>query len=816
LGDLEGYNTNSAIVTNNDETPPIEQSAAETARLTSLNSVLAQAARPNGQPNPPSTTSPSPIKNAGNEYGVGTRLGNPLSIYSSYTYQLSLYMISPDAYDAFNQSGRKNIFAKNGTNETESGVGGAYLIAQSGGINDDATRAPGFEFDYYIDNLEIKAAVSGSNSANGTTVSYDLSFNIVEPYGFSFITNMKRAKIALSKYSQTINYSESENPTRQLFILGIKFLGYDSEGNLLKSLPEVSDPSFQRYYDIVFKDVGFSIDGKSTVYNIKAAVTSIQAAYSTKRGLIDKGAGQLSGSTVGQLLDELMEKLTKDQTIEGREFPNTYAIEYVDDADEIAKSSIVATGDYNKIKWPMAAPKDKTTVNANLEIKAQPNNKERVIAFNPGTPIIQAITSVITQSDYLVNGLKSVYSSEETPSETNDGDESIPINSNKRLKWFTVTPFVSNAKFDRKIKDWVYDITYQVRTYEIPVIKSVVADKTAPYYGPVKRYEYWYTGKNSEIIKYSQTLNNNYFVVALAGSSEEASSDASGGSANIPIGTGKRTYTDRLGKLNVGKEAQNSIQTDLADGGSWATAKIEILGDPDYLSNPTPPPSNDLNGFYNEDDTINYSAGQVFIEIKFVEAVDYDNNQGTMTLNHDILFWNYPKNIAEKLQGAVSYRLATITHTFKSGRFTQRLDLTFNTFGDVEGPKLVEEGRENNNGSNTSSLGELGINTAIPSTTSQSSTSVSSAPVVGLVKNTTVSRGTTGASVANTVASTTSTQSTSAKGVADDDAKLDVNSRIKIGLGLEEGRESSSLINRVRNKLGIPIGGTNPTVGRER
>ena len=66
------------------------------------------------------------IKNSPNNAGDGTaqsnpntaitdapgrRLKNPLGALSSYTYQLSLYMITPDAYDAFNAGGMsKRVF----------------------------------------------------------------------------------------------------------------------------------------------------------------------------------------------------------------------------------------------------------------------------------------------------------------------------------------------------------------------------------------------------------------------------------------------------------------------------------------------------------------------------------------------------------------------------------------------------------------------------------------------------------------------------------------------------------------------------------
>jgi hypothetical protein len=71
--------------------------------------------------------------NTANTDAPGRRLKNPLGALSSYTYQLSLYMITPDAYDAFNAGGRRDINTlSSATGET--GGAGEYLIAQSGGI----------------------------------------------------------------------------------------------------------------------------------------------------------------------------------------------------------------------------------------------------------------------------------------------------------------------------------------------------------------------------------------------------------------------------------------------------------------------------------------------------------------------------------------------------------------------------------------------------------------------------------------------------------------------------------------------------------
>jgi hypothetical protein len=82
-------------------------------------------------------------------------------------------MITPDAYDAFIQSGRKDINAFSQLAGSENG--GAYLIAQSGGINNqDELRAPGFAFDYSIDNLSFDTITSGK-AGEGDTNTTQLS-----------------------------------------------------------------------------------------------------------------------------------------------------------------------------------------------------------------------------------------------------------------------------------------------------------------------------------------------------------------------------------------------------------------------------------------------------------------------------------------------------------------------------------------------------------------------------------------------------------------------------------------------------------------
>jgi len=633
------------------------------------------------------TEAETPTTQAGDPGVSGTpnptrRPKNPLADFASYTYQLSLYMVTPDAYDKFVNEGRKNI---NTLNEPSGGAG-AYLLCQNGGINSTEKRAAGFEnFDYYIDNLQIKAAVS-SNATMSPTINYDMSFQIIEPYGFSFITNLKLASEQIAQYSQTKNIKDLRNGSRQFFVLGIKFLGYDIDGNLMSTTGQ----TFDRYYDILFTSVQFKLDGKATVYNIKAASIPSSVAMGSKRGLVDKGA-PLTGNKVGDLIRSLMAKLNNDQqSLEDsgaitKGCKCTYVVEFRGSGvDQIENSTIVSSADLDKSKWPMTNGKTTSTqVNDKEAVKSSPNSNARQINIEKATPITQAIGQIISQSSYLTDGLKAVYTTDIQPNPKTGDQEAIENESNKKLRWYNISSVLTEAAWDPLLKDFAYKITYIIVPYEIPIILSAYADRTTPYYGPVKRYDYWYTGENTEVIKYEQTLNNAYFTVSLG--SDGISSKSTGGGADVPINTqGNRQSTARQGKLDVGYEAQNSVTTSLYEPGAWASAKIEILGDPDWLAGEPPGDPALYKPFQGTDFRVDFNAGQVFIEIDFKEALDYVHSTGTLNINEDLLLWDYPPEIKKKVKG-ISFRVIDITHMFRNGKFTQELNCAINTFGFDQG-----------------------------------------------------------------------------------------------------------------------------------
>ena len=276
---------NAATQIANQANLPTVKGSAETAVTNASLASTTQAGSSN-------TTSTNPTKkNVGTDPKPGTRLKNPLGNFSSYTYQLSLYMITPDAHSQFVANGRKDIstFAKANA--------GAYLILQSGGINNTLSQRPAnMPYDYYIDDLRITNAISTQQTSTSSNIT-KITFNIVEPIGFSFTTKLKRAREALMKISKIPNIEKATNASKQFFVLGIRFQGYDVNGDIANASKYFSDDTFntspdasgvyERFYDILFEKVTFKLTGGSTVYSVTAKNIASEIGLHVARGTVD-------------------------------------------------------------------------------------------------------------------------------------------------------------------------------------------------------------------------------------------------------------------------------------------------------------------------------------------------------------------------------------------------------------------------------------------------------------------------------------------------------------------------------------------------
>lgn len=616
---------------------------------------------------------------------------NPLGDFASSTYQLTLYMITPDAYDAFVQSGRKNINAFIQAQPVNgSAAGGAFIVAQSGGINEQYRLKPEFQYDYYIDKLTATTVSSGSEINT-----FNIKFTIIEPYGFSFISNLRRARDKLETFSR--GGSSLPGPERNLFILGFRFYGYDEAGNILTGKERMDDGTildpnnsntglFERFIDIQITDFTFKLDGKATVYNITGGTVGQQAGLGLKRGTFKHGAS-ITAATVEEAINLLKEKLNKDEeqgvTSEPR---NHYDFQFIGEEEDIKKiknASLIAPNDKTKGAWEGSRAKTTSEVNENASVKASPSPVKHQFAVKDGVIINDVIAMLMKQSNYMTDALNTLY---EAQTSGKVGNTVTNNPGDKALSWYNFSCEVTNARFNAQLNDWVYDITYVIQPYKTPAIYTPILSTNPEYnfYGPHKTYEYYFTGKNSEILSYETTYNLDYFnaVPSVEGLPSPGFSNKD---YTPPNATGKRPDTSRISSLNKSLDTQNSILTILYDPGAAISAKLTIMGDPDFLMTPNPSSINQVyDQFYGSDGfSINPNGGQVFITVDFKEAIDYDVANGFLSVNQNVLFLKYPPEIAKAYPGII-FQLMELTSTFENGKFTQVISVALPPLWDTE------------------------------------------------------------------------------------------------------------------------------------
>ena len=709
------------IVANDDN-----QSPAETARLKRYEAAYATPTSTNTNTNPDLP---------------GRRLKNPLSEFASYTYQLTLYMVTPDAYNLFAQSGRKNInailnpsgidlntLAELGVNTDQiNNTGGAFIVAQSGGVNTKTMdrRAPELNLDYYIDDLNIKQELSGKATESAINIT-SISFTISEPYGFSFNTRLLRAFETIKKNSRIANYRDSGNAYRQHFILGIKFQGYTSDGTPATPdkffASDTFNPSesasgvFERFFNIIITSVKFRIDGSMVKYTVQASTLPPSIAFGQKYGIADN-ISSITAATVGEALKSLEDSLNQNQ--QGRGVNIQYAFDYLGDATPIKDAKMINPGDTDKGKLPGEAdPTNSSQVNSKTATESIPNNNKRIIQVEQGTPVTQVIGQIIKQSSYLRDALTTTYTTNETPS-GNTASPYIVANKNPReIQWYNLGARVETLAWDNKVGDFSYKITYVIQPFKTPGTFTPYG-KTTKYYGPHKRYDYWFTGKNSEIMEYTQVLDGNYFNITQTPSSDPNSPNYIKGQ-DVPSVPGKPNDYERTNSLDISQAAENQYLTSLYSPGEWAEAKIKILGDPDFLMNDSPGSLNEVYREYYSNDgfTINPNSGHVFVEINFYEATDYNNNTGLLDINKALLFWVEPNNSTAKsnIKG-IAYQVRSVENMFSGGSFTQRLTLNHSAAPYIQNDTTTNEARENNTsvGDNRTNSSQGGNSTTTPS-----------------------------------------------------------------------------------------------------
>lgn len=634
-----------------------------------------------------------------NPVDTSLRRWNPLSKLSSYTYNVSLYMITPEA---------ANWIAENGTLPEDIENGAYYIIAQSGGINTeseprgitldrDSTPGPGKPgYDYYIEDLNISITLIAADGSKTSTIASGINFKIIEPSGFTFLSRLSKLSAIINERSPMLaaaNPAARPNLYQQQYLLAIRFYGYDENGNPVETnmVPDSNRALndkwalYERIFPIIVQSFKTKISDKSTTYELETNALPIQAAYGEISGT-NKNPINIDGATVGQILGSLNDKNPRSliSVLNARQVDlknqkktekiQTYDIKWINnewfDSSKIFNSLMITDTDYAKETSSMAQVNTPQDVTVAESVKSNTiNTRSKTINVPGGVSIVSVIDQIIVKSEYVVNALIKK-NNQRIETQTLDNTEG-------KLQWYAVRPTtkISNRDYDRK--DWVYNITYEIGPYEVPYIKNEYVGARSKYYGPVKRYDYLFTGKNTEVISFEQEYNNLFYIITAEGVTSDNISQYNTVSNSVPRAVGKSDSNPTMGTLNRGTAIAESVRASLYNPSEQAVATMRIIGDPDLIMDTIGRnfESDTFGKFYGKNHSINPYGGQIFTEIIFKTAEDYKQD-GLFNVTPDQSINFYPFE-TQKLIGntGIIYKITKVDSYFNRGKFEQTLHL---------------------------------------------------------------------------------------------------------------------------------------------
>jgi hypothetical protein len=651
---------------------------------------------------------------------------NSLSSYASSTYILTLRALTPADYNRL----AEDPLASDST-QSHKPLRPKVIIASAGRKSQDLPRNIHFTEDFYFENLKFTTVV-GMNARSRAANVIELSFRIVEPYGFTFHNRL--VKLAEDTGIQSI--------VEQPYLLTIDFFGWGDDGSWsqqqdqTKNIPikitamkaKVSqrggeyDCQAIPYNHAAFQDTNVTTPvnlgvNADTVYKFfdDAVSTNLAAEQDQRESEVkeaDKAASTGAYRTPEGKAEAEKNAQNKAAKLKSPYYVSTFAGAINDwfrdlvkkgncqhpmkisfDIDKpIGDSKIVFPKKNNPKNTPMANPQDPAQAkelartNAGQKGSGPVNITEETFPIPAGTNIIEVINMVVRNSDYIRSQLTD-------PSQEKYDPQTIADQQAKPLNWFRVIPTVKLINFDYKTNKWAKAITFHVKQFTFYNQRNPYAPKGQPE-GWVKEYNYIYTGKNKDVIDFDIDFDMLFYTAltaqkakmeSLSGAAEADESKLASAMPTANTKTGSPVvynfvpgdiHSTSLGDGN--RDSQTITATDVVKNiyssarGDMINIKMKIIGDPELIK------QDDV--FYNPS-----NAG-------------YDEDRNQFTQNQSIKFdrgevhakitFNTPVDIDEatggiayfagdKVQSTFSglYKFTTVENEFQRGEFTQTLSL---------------------------------------------------------------------------------------------------------------------------------------------
>jgi hypothetical protein len=602
------------------------------------------------------------------------------------------------------------------------------ILRSAGGNPTNRVKTAFGKFDFYITDLEIKS-IYGFTQGLGNTNATLLDFTVAEPF------SMGMFPISLNTAARSIKPLPYKSFTEATFLLKIEFMGEDQNGNMVKI------KNTTKWLPIQFRRVDMSVTEGGATYKCQAhaagdapnlrsnsrLLTNVTIKGSTVQEILQRGPSSLQSVINGRLREtakkagvktadeivilfpEAAENLKtstpgEDETetkAKAKAAPNNSNKTDIVNDSKILSALNVSRGNFingetlieNQVnaigasslgydaekKAKTAAKKAQDMVDKTGKVDQAFLNKNFKVSewvLPQDSTILGAVNQIIQNSNYAVDSLKA------------ESDK------NGMKKWWRVETAVyeldapTDEKSGTKPKVFVYKVVpYMYHESNFPTAGVSSPTFTMLLNQCIKIYNYIFTGKNQDILKFNLDFDTKFMVAItndFGATQKEPSTQGGkpappggqpGGDTNEgswgykSIYSATHTTYERQGKGGDDTPANKSarmMHDALTYGYDLQNIEIDIVGDPYYLTSNgmgnynNPPDAKMMNIL--KDGSINFQNGEVDIAIIFKTPLDINSSTGLYTMSG-------------KAVGQFSglYKLQTVTHKFKEGQFTQTI-----------------------------------------------------------------------------------------------------------------------------------------------
>lgn len=666
---------------------------------------------------------------------------NILSQFASYNYIVTLTCLDDESLNFPDSTYRAGKFNS--------------LILASGSINPENRINTAFgKFDFFMDDITIVHQCAFSKDSGNTNM-MGFKFKVVEPYSMGiFPQAMQKAALEAGHPS----YLGSAP-----FLLTIDFAGHTAD-QLAKSLTKE-----RRLFPFTLADMTARVTAKGTEYEITGNPYNYQA-FNAGFNTIPHDT-TISGQTVQEMLqtgEKSLQRVLNDYLAErardNKEEPDEIIILFPEDPssplpsanETINKATKNPKGGggggdiYDRLKLKKGTGKlNQTYVQEEGAVNSvgkssmgfsasragdSPFGKDNAVydaekgiyqrgnlqidvttsdfRFLQSTDVTNVINQVILMSDYGKQALK-------------DGQ----IDDAGMLPWWRIDPQVyqgSSYKNLGKTGRKPQLIVYRIVAYKVNASVLIPPNSAPPGIvqlkkEAIKEYNYIYTGKNTEIIDFQITMNNNFRKAVAADGYKDSGDVKQSNQSGQDAGEAQKSATEDTGSSKPPPDAQprqlvrnvtktstdgrgtggtEDISTRLArnfmdavtEGADMLETTLKIHGDPYFLGdsgigNYTSPETNYR--MINSDGSMNYQNTEVYIVVNFRTPTDIDPDKG---------IYKSITGTGELVQAYSGlYKIRQVESNFSGGKFTQTLDLMRQTNQELVG-KVPEVGIMKNQG----------------------------------------------------------------------------------------------------------------------